>query len=67
LDEKFDIVVTVCDSARESCPFFPGGRILHRGFKDPSVVRGTEEEKLAAFRRSRDEIDVWIKKYFTSQ
>ncbi len=67
LDKKIDIVVTVCDSAKESCPFFPGGRIVHQGFQDPSVVRGTEEEKMAVFRKSRDEIDVWIKKYFTSQ
>ncbi len=48
-------------------PFFPGGRIIHRGFQDPSVVRGTEEEKLAAFRKSRDEIGDWLKMYFTSQ
>ncbi len=67
LDEKFDIVVTFCDSVRESCPFFPGSRIVHKGFQDPSVVRSTEDEKLAAFRKSRDEIDDWIKKYFTSQ
>lgn len=67
LDEKFDFVVTVCDSAKESCPFFPGRRILHRGFQDPSMVWGAEEEKLAEFRKSRDEIDDWIKKYFTSQ
>ncbi len=66
-DKKIDIVVTVCDSARESCPFFPGGRTIHRGFQDPSIVRGTEEEKLAAFRKSRDEIEDWIKIYFTSQ
>ncbi len=66
-NKKIDIVVTVCDSSRESCPFFPGGRILHRGFQDPSVVRGTEEEKLAAFRKSRDEIEHWLKMYFTSQ
>jgi len=67
LDEKFDIVVTVCESARESCPFFLGGRIVHQGFRDPSVLQGTEEEILAAFRKSRDEIEDWIKEYFISQ
>ncbi len=66
-DKKIDIVVTVCDSVRDSCPFFPGGRIIHRGFQDPSVVGGTEEEELAAFRKSRDEIGDWIKEYFTLQ
>ena len=67
LDEKFDIIITVCESARESCPFFPGEQILHQGFQDPSVVQGTEEKKLAAFRKSRDKIDDWIKTYFTLQ
>lgn len=66
-NKKIDIVVTVCDSVRDSCPFFSGGRIIHRGFQDPSVVRETEEEKLAAFRKSRDEIGDWLKMYFTSQ
>ncbi|RKY02042.1 MAG: arsenate reductase ArsC, partial [Spirochaetes bacterium] len=35
-NKTFDIVVTVCDSARETCPFFPGKIVLHRGFEDPS-------------------------------
>ncbi len=47
----FDFVVTVCDSARERCPAFPGaGKRLHWGFDDPSEVEGTEEERLEAFR-----------------
>lgn len=62
---KFDYVVTVCDRARESCPIFPSGaRRLHRGFEDPDKVVGTEEEKIAAFRRVRDEIKGWIMKTF---
>jgi arsenate reductase len=55
----------MCDNAKESCPFFPGGkRYLHKGFTDPSVFEGTEEEKLRIFRRVRDEIKDWVIKTF---
>jgi len=65
LNEFFDYVVTVCDHAREVCPFFPGGAIrLHQSFEDPSQSEGTEEEKLAAFRKVRDEIGEWIRSTF---
>ncbi len=64
-DMKFDYVVTVCDHAKETCPFFPGGgKYLHRSFEDPSEVEGKDEEKLAAFRRVRNEIKGWIEKNF---
>jgi arsenate reductase (thioredoxin) len=59
-DEMFDVVVTVCDSARETCPFFPGKKIIHQSFRDPSNTEGTEKEKLAAFCHARDEIKAWI-------
>ncbi len=62
--ETFDHVVTVCDSAKEACPFFPGKNIIHRSFPDPSGVIGTEDEMLQAFRNSRDEIRNWIDKEF---
>ncbi len=53
----FDLVVTVCDEARETCPTWPGqGSILHRGFPDPARVTGSEDEVLAAFRAVRDAI-----------
>ncbi len=58
--QVFDVVVTVCDSAKETCPFFPGKKIIHQSFKDPSDAEGTEEEKLAAFCRTRDEIKAWL-------
>ncbi len=61
---KFDHVVTVCDNARESCPFFPGDNIIHKSFKDPAAVQGSEEEKLDAFRSVRDEIYAWLKEKF---
>jgi arsenate reductase len=50
-------VITVCDNAREHCPVFPGAyTYLHWGLDDPAAVGGSEEEKLAAFRRVRDQI-----------
>ncbi len=63
-DIRLDHVVTVCDNARESCPFFPGDNIIHRSFKDPAAVKGSEEEKLDAFRDVRDEIFTWLKEVF---
>ena len=53
--QRFDIVITVCDNAKETCPIFPGapGRI-HWSFPDPATVEGSHEEKLRAFRDVRD-------------
>ncbi len=60
-----DYVVTVCDSAREACPFFPARKeIIHHSFVDPSNAEGTASEKLAAFCRTRDEIRAWIIRRF---
>ncbi len=57
LSEPFDEVITVCDSANESCPVFPGARSRrHWSIDDPSGVTGSEEERLAAFRRARDAV-----------
>jgi len=58
---KFDYVITVCDNAKESCPFFPDGKkYLHKSFQDPSESRGSKEEMLSAFRQTRDTIKNWI-------
>ena len=52
LGQRFDYVVTVCDQARQVCPVFPGaGQSLHWGYEDPAEATGTEEERLAVFRR----------------
>jgi len=60
LDRPFEVVVTVCDDAREACPVFPGGgRRVHRAFPDPAAITGTETERLEAFRRVRDEVRAW--------
>ncbi len=57
LGEPFEYVVTVCDDANETCPVFPGARErLHWSFEDPSRAEGEGEERLAVFRRVRDEI-----------
>ena len=60
--QQFDYVVTLCDNARETCPFFPGKKI-HRGFDDPPKLAAkakNEEEALVHYRRVRDEIRGFI-------
>ena len=62
---EFDYVVTVCGGDNKACPFFSGGKTyLHESFEDPAKVVGTEQDKTDAFRRTRDEIKVWIEKTF---
>jgi thioredoxin type arsenate reductase len=65
-DEPWACVITVCDDAREACPVFPGATTcLHWSFADPSAARGTDDERLAVFRRTRDEIrarlETWVR------
>ncbi len=55
--QAFDLVITVCDEASEECPVWPGaGARLHANFVDTAKAAGTEEERLAAFRKVRDEM-----------
>jgi len=62
--DDFDLVVTVCDNAQESCPVFSGAKqTLHWPFDDPADAEGTDEEKLPTFRRVRDEIKQKITDY----
>jgi arsenate reductase len=57
LDEPWDVVITVCDGANERCPIFPGRtQRLHWSFEDPSAASGSDDERLAVFRRVRDAI-----------
>jgi len=63
-DVKFDFVITVCDHAKEVCPYFPTNAImLHHNFEDPSKVNGTEEAIAASFRNVRNEIKEYCRKF----
>jgi arsenate reductase len=56
-EQKFDYVITVCDNAKENCPFFPANtERLHWSFEDPAAASGSDEEVLAVFTCVRDEI-----------
>ena len=62
--QHFDYVLTVCDNAKESCPvFFSTAMRLHQSFKDPAVVDGPQEKRLAVFRNVRDEIRSYLKSF----
>ncbi len=62
VNQPFDYVLTVCDNARESCPVFPGAaKVIHHSFEDPAAAEGAEAERLAVFRRVRDEIREYLK------
>ena len=63
-DQALDWVVTVCDSAREHCPYLPARHNLHMRFTDPRATRGTETTILDSFRQVRDEIGSWIQLTF---
>ncbi len=62
--QHFDYVITVCDSARESCPVFLGSATrLHHSFDDPAALNGSEEQRLALFRRVRDELRSYLAEF----
>ena len=64
-DYHFDYVVTVCDQANESCPYFPGGNLrIHKSFSDPSEIKGNPEDVINGYRHIRNEIKKWIEKEF---
>jgi arsenate reductase len=60
--QNVDYVLTVCDSAKENCPIFPGRVIsLHQTFEDPAALVGSEKERLDLFRRVRDDLRGYLK------
>ncbi len=62
----FDYVITVCDNAKEACPYFPGNaKKFHHNFKDPAKSTGTEEQITESFRSVRDEIKSWVQDFVT--
>ena len=62
--ERWDHVITVCDRARQACPVFPGRPdTLHWGLDDPAEAEGTDDERLAAFRRTRVELAIRLRPF----
>jgi len=67
VQQPFDFVITVCDDAKEACPFFPNAaNRLHWSFPDPSAATGSHEERLAVFREVRDGIRVRVEQFVAS-
>lgn len=62
---EWDYIITVCDHAKENCPFIPSknAKRIHHNFFDPSKVEGTAEEKHAAFKKTRNEIKDFFKSF----
>jgi len=66
--QKFDYLITVCDNAREACPvFFGAAEKLHRSFEDPAAVEGSGEQRMAVFRRVRDELQEYLKDFASTR
>ena len=64
MDIDFDHVITVCDNAKENCPYFPTRAMrLHHNFPDPAKAMGTEEEVLQDFRAVRDLIKAYCQQF----
>lgn len=63
-EEKIDFVLTVCDNAKESCPYFPARtKIIHHSFEDPADIEGDEETRVNGFRKVRDEIGDYLPEF----
>jgi arsenate reductase len=68
LGETFHVLITVCDNAREKCPIFPGVlKRLHWPLEDPAAAGGSDADRLAAFRRIRDEIEARVQAWLRDQ
>jgi len=66
--QTFDYVITVCDNAKETCPIFPATTTrIHWSIEDPAAVQGSKEERLAAFRRIRDELRGYLRGFVQGQ
>jgi len=63
-DISFDFVITVCDNARETCPWFPSdAKLIHHSFNDPAAAKGSVKEILAEFRKVREEIKSFAQQF----
>ncbi len=64
IGQKFDYVITVCENAKQTCPVFPGEyKNIHWDLEDPAEAKGGEEERLAVFRKIRDQIKDNVSKF----
>jgi arsenate reductase len=64
IGQNFDYILTVCDNARDTCPVFPGSaHRIHHSFEDPAAVSGDQETRLAAFRKVRDQLRVFLQTF----
>lgn len=62
--QSFDYVLTVCDHAKETCPIFPAAtRMIHRDFPDPAALDAPDAERLALFRRVRDDLRAFLRSF----
>jgi arsenate reductase len=62
--QAFDYMITVCDNAKESCPIFPAvAKRIHWSLDDPAAVQGSEEQRLAEFRRVRDQLRSLLRQF----
>lgn len=67
-DQEFDLLITVCDHAQETCPYFPNAKkMLHYSFPDPAKASGTEQEILQQFREVRDQISDYVKEVLKNE
>ena len=66
---EWDFIITVCDHARENCPFIPApdAKRIHHNFFDPSKVKGTEQEKHSAFLKARNEIRDFCRQFVETE
>jgi arsenate reductase (thioredoxin) len=66
--QEFDYVITVCDNAKENCPYFPAKtQLIHHSFDDPAGVEGDDATRLAAFKKVRDEIETYLQEFVKQQ
>ncbi len=64
-NENINYVLTVCDNAKENCPYFPAiTKLIHHSFEDPATIKGNEETRLNALRQARDQIYNYLKNDF---
>jgi arsenate reductase len=65
-DMSFDYVITVCDNAKENCPYFPATvKTFHQNFPDPAKAKGSEEEIIQQFRNVRNQIRDFCARFVT--